>query len=497
MELESSAKKGGYSAGTSTVKFTGISSDLDTESIQVSAEGAITILSVNHELDYLSEMEQSAAVKSLVKQRDALVKISEKEKMQIEILEKEMQFMQANMKVTGTSATTKVTELAPVYDYFVTKITEITQGKKWRTDSIQSWTEQINKINNQIGDLISQQKTPAGIISVNVEASEKTSVLFKINYVIRNAGWYPTYDIRVKNIESPVQLTYKANVFQNSGNNWKDVTLRFSSANPSQTGILPELTPWWLNIEVPQPIIRGYGVQQDNMMKKSAEALNEVVVAEAAEAPIPLSMTREEAGTTVEFLMDKSFSVPSNGKNFQVDVSTEALPADYSYISIPKIDPVAHLKARLTNWEQLNLMPGEANVYFEGSFTGKTYLNTKDFSDTLEISLGIDRNISIQRTLEKELSSTRFLASKTEASKSWKLTVRNNKSQKINITLTDQLPMSANTDIEVANTQISGGKMDAATGEVTWQMDVKPTEKAEKKISYTVRYPKGKKVNLE
>jgi uncharacterized protein (TIGR02231 family) len=173
------------------------------------------------------------------------------------------------------------------------------------------------------------------------------------------------------------------------------------------------------------------------------------------------------------------------------------VPAVYSYLAVPKMDPSAHLKARLTNWEQLNLMPGEANIYFEGSFTGKTYLNTKDFSDTLDISLGVDRNISVQRTLEKEFSTTRLLASKIEAMKNWKLSVRNNKSQKISITVKDQVPISASSEIEVTDTQISGGKLNAETGEVTWQLDIKPAEKAEKKLGYTIRYPKGKLINQE
>lgn len=489
-----SEKRADVPAGTSTIRFTGITSDLDAGSIQVTAEGAVTILSVNSELDYISGTEQGPALKNLTKQRDALVKSTEKEKMQIEILDKEMQFMQANMKVTGTTVTTKVAELAPVYDYFVAKVTEITQGKKWRTDSIRSWEEQINKINSQIGEMVTQQKRPAGVIAVNLDAPVKSTVLFRISYLTGSAGWYPTYDIRVKNIDSPVFITYKANVYQNSGNDWKEVNLRFSSATPTQSGVLPELSPWWLNIQEPKLMIRGYGTRQNIAADKSMK-LEEAVMAEAP--AMPLAMMREEAGTTVEFLMGKPFSVPSTGKNFQVDVTSESLPALYSYVAVPKIDPSAHLKARLTNWEQLNLLPGEANVYFEGTFTGKTYLNQKDFSDTLEISLGIDRSISIQRTLDKKLSSTRFLASKTEASKSWKLSVRNNKLQKINLTLTDQLPLSANTDIEVINAEFPGGKLNPGTGEVSWQMEINPSERSEKKIGWTVRYPKGKKVNID
>jgi uncharacterized protein (TIGR02231 family) len=484
-------KKVEIPSGTSTLRFTGVSSKLDAGSIQVAAEGNVTILSVNSELDFLSEKEQGMEVRNLVKKRDELVKATEKEKLQVEILDKEMQFMEANMKVTGTSAVTRVTELAPMADYFTSKITAITTGRKWRNDSIRSWTEQINKINSQIGDLISQQKNPGGVIAVNIDAPQKSSVLFKISYLIRDAGWVPAYDIRVANIESPAMITYKASIFQNSGTDWKDVKLRFSSANPSQRGVLPVLSPWWLNIRE-EPPIRAYGIRGNKMLKVA-----EVQDAAAEMVAMPMSMVREEAGTTVEFVMVKLFSVPSNGKNHLVDLTTESVQATYSYITVPKIDPVAHLTAKLTGWEQLSLLPGDANVFFEGSFTGKTFLNPNDFSDTLELSLGIDRNISVQREMEKELSSTRFLASKTEVTKSWKISVRNNKSEKITILVSDQLPLSANSDIEVTDTRISGGKLNTETGVVKWLVKVKTAEKSERSISWTVRYPKGKKINLD
>jgi uncharacterized protein (TIGR02231 family) len=488
-------KKVELPAGNSVIKFTGIASEIDQQSLQVTAEGSVMILTVNHEIDYMTDADQNAAQRILEKQRELLVKKCDKEKMQIEILDKEMLFLQANMKVTGTNTTTKVAELAPVYDYFVSKTTDITTGKKWRNDSIQAWTEQINRINKQIGDLQTEQKRPAGIIAVSIDAPEKTAVLFKINYVIANAGWFPSYDIRVKNIESPVQLTYKANLFQRSGIDWKEVTLRFSSSNMFQTGILPELNPWWLDIQRPQPImIRGAVQSQDAMYMKSVKVMDQVREETAA---MPLPVIASDQLTTVEFTVGKPLTVLANGKNLLVDIQNVTIPADYTYLSVPKLDLSAHLKAKLTNWEQYNLMAGEATVYYEGTFTGKTYLNTRDFSDTLEISLGIDHNISIQRTLEKEFSSTRFLASKTESAKSWKLTVKNNKSQKINITLLDQVPLSANSDIEVSDMQLSGGKLEAPTGVVTWELVIKPAEKTEKKLSYTVRYPKGKKINLD
>ncbi len=488
-------KKVEIPSGQTTILFTGISSELDPGSIQVSAGGPVTILTVNHELDFLTDPEQNAEIKKLEKQRDNLLKKAGKEKMQMEILDKEEQFLQANMKVTGTQSGTKVAELAQVYDYFVSKSTEIAAGKAWRNDSIRSWNEHINRINKQIGDLQAEHQKPAGVIVVRVDAMEKTTVPFRISYVTPAAGWFPSYDIRVTSIESPVVLSYKANVFQRTGVEWKDVTLRFSSASAFRTGILPELTPWWLDFQVQGPVrFRESGKLMDANYMKKAETFDAVMESTAA---IPLGMTAMEQLTTVEFQMEKPLSVPASGKNMLVDIQEVTLPADYSYISVPKLDPAAHLKAKLRGWEPYNLMAGEANIYFEGAFTGKTFLNTADFSDTLEISLGVDPGISIQRNLEKEHSSTRFLSSKTEVTKSWKLTLRNNKSQKINITVLDQVPLSANSDIEITGKELSGGNQDLTTGQVTWEITVKPSEKAEKRLSYTIRYPKGKKINID
>ncbi len=481
-------------AGTTQVRFTGIPAELDPGSIQVSASGPVTILTVNHELDYLTDPEKSGVIRELEKKRDALKKKVDKEKMQLQILDKEEQFLTANMKVTGTQATTKVAELTELHNYFSGQVKEIVTGRQWRNDSILSWNLQIERIGKQIGDLQSEQKKPGGVLAVSVEAAAKTVVPFRISFVIPTAGWFPSYDLRVSGIDAPVRLTYKANLFQRSGIDWKEVTLRFSSASAYRTGVLPELTPWWVDFLAEHPVrLRGAKSENDIMYMKVAEARDEAPV----QASLPLGMTTREQLTAVEFLMEKPMTVPASGKNLMVDVQTVSLPAEYSYLSVPKLDPSAHLKAKLTGWEQYNLLAGEANIYYEGAFTGKTFLNMADFADTLEISLGIDPNLSVQRTLEKEHSATRFLSSKTEVTRSWKLSVRNNKAQIIRITLLDQVPMPANSDIEVTNLQLSGGKQDGDTGRVTWELEIKPAERVEKVLSYTLRYPKGKKINID
>lgn len=578
-------------AGAGIVKFTGISSEVDPGSIQVSATGQMTILSVNHEQDFLQSAGPDNAIRELENKRKTLEKKITEQQLYIQVLDKEMQFLEANLKISGTANGAKVADLMAANDYFKKKNIEIVTEKSWRNDSVTAWNEQIAKINGQIGEMQTNRNKPSGVIAVSVDAPAKTTVQFKLSYLVKNAGWFPTYDIRVKNIDEPVQLTYKANVQQNSGIDWKEVAIRFSSANPNQAGILPELTPYWLNYQAARPLNRpnlpqvngtvfdasdnqplpgvtvmvdgttigtvsdvngrysiaipaagqylnfsfigmetqrilissatqnvylqpsvqnldevmvvGYGVQSRSALTGAAAGVSaspkNIKIRGTAVQPnsIPLNVTQTEQQTTVEFALEKPFSVPSNGKNFQVDISTVAIPAEYSYISIPKISPAAHLKARLINWEQLNLFEGEANIYFEGAFTGKTLLDTRNFTDTLELSLGTDRNITVQRTLEKEYSSSRFLGSKSEVTKTWKIAVRNNKQQKISLTLTDQIPMTANAEIEVTDSKTDGGRVNSETGEVNWKLDLNPSERTEKKLSYTVRYPKGKKINIE
>ena len=151
----------------------------------------------------------------------------------------------------------------------------------------------------------------------------------------------------------------------------------------------------------------------------------------------------------------------------------------------------------VTDWEKLNLLEGEANVYFENTFIGKSIMNVTQQNDTLSFSLGRDKRIMIQRTKENEYTSRKFMGSNQTQSIAWKLSVRNTRPEPINLTLYDQLPVSRNNNITVTAEEISGGSLDEAKGIITWQITLQLGEQRDLALRYKVKYPKGRNLIIE
>ena len=198
-----------------------------------------------------------------------------------------------------------------------------------------------------------------------------------------------------------------------------------------------------------------------------------------------------------EFEIRQPYTIPSDGKSVAAEIGRYRLPATYTYRSTPKIDKDAFLVAEATDWAKLNLLEGEANVYFENTFVGKSILSPREAGDTLRFSMGRDRGIRIERTKESDYSARRAIGSNQTQSMGWKLAVRNTRTEPVTLILTDQLPVSRNSSITVAEEELSGGTPDKNTGTVTWRLELKPGEQRELRLRYAVKYPKGRSLTIE
>jgi len=173
------------------------------------------------------------------------------------------------------------------------------------------------------------------------------------------------------------------------------------------------------------------------------------------------------------------------------------LPAEYEYYSAPKVDKDAFLLANIIDWEKYNLLEGEANIFFENTFVGKTILDVRYVSDTLNISLGRDKNVMVKRDKVQDFNKKQFFGNKKEDTRTWKIIVKNNKKQAINFVLLDQIPVSTLEEIEVIPENLSGGTLDKEKGEVKWKFTLKPADKNELELKYKVKYPKNRNLTIE
>jgi hypothetical protein len=578
--------------GRTTLKFVNLSPFIDPKSINVNVKGDLTVLSVNHQQNYLSLQNKSKEADQLTTNKLGLEKKINLEKTYIDVLKEELTFLKANNAIGGSNTGTSVNSLKEADAYFTDKFTAIKLKEIERQNTIEQLTKELDKVNSQLNVLSTKKELPTGEILVSIDAKSNTKASFEVKYIVSNAGWLPSYDIRVKNIDLPADLIYKANIHQNTNEDWNNIRLKLSSTDPKSSFIYRDIKTYYLNYnstpptyntafsnknisqvsghiydkrdKVPMPgvtvMIKGttigtvsdingfYSItipqngkalvfsfvgcktqeltinseQMDVVLEEDAVNLDEVVVVgygvqslsetpgnttskrqsisskeESMQKSAPLETEQIANQTNVEFEIKTPYSIPSNGKSLTVDIENYSLPANYQYYCTPKIDKSAFLLAKIVDWEKYNLLEGEANVFFEDTYTGKTLLDVRYMADTLTLSLGKDKSVTINREIQKQYTTKQFLSNKKEETKSWLITVKNNKQQNINLSVIDQIPLSTVSEIEVNPVNISNGKLDSETGKIIWEFQLKPAEKKDIDLKYTVRYPKSRRLIIE
>jgi uncharacterized protein (TIGR02231 family) len=486
--------------GKSILKLSGLSPYIDVQSIQVKGYGEFTILSVNHQNNYLQNLEDSPEVKSIRSQIEALQIKVEDENAAKSILKEKEAFLVANRAILVKETTFTLEQFKNVMDLYTNNMDQIAMTTLKKERLIKDYEKQITALQQQIANKLGKQQLPSGEILVSVTSEKQVSGKLTFSYVVANAGWYPSYDIRVDDIKNPVAIFYKANVFQNSGVEWKDVKLSFSNATPWVAGDIPVLNPWFVDYYNPAPIIiRGIasGVKRSEAPVMMEMAANDKKMEEKAMEAAPISVQKQIGETTITFDVVVPYTVPSDGKVQTVEIQRITAPADYKYITLPKLSPLAYLTANITDWAKLSLQTGEATLYFENSFVGKSTLNVNQLTDTLTLSLGTDNSILVKREKRKDFTSKKVIGTNRTETYSYLLTIRNNKTNQVKITLNDQIPVSSNSGISVDPIELSGGRHNEQTGEIKWDLEIKPQETKQIVFTYSVKYPKDKTVVLE
>ena len=584
-------------AGEQIVTFTGLSPYTDVKSMQIKAHGKLTVLGVNYRTihpDSLQRIKQLRDAEQKVKQTDD----KEREmRSQLEVVNAQLEMLKTNCSTGNRTAVTPLANIKELNTYYAQEMLEL----KKKAISIDQELVKLAEIREK------QQKTADSIAhlklktiteaELKLQVPQACKVDFTLTYYVKNAGWYPTYDLRSEGVGQPLQLSYKANMFQNTKEEWKNIPVTLSSANPNRSNIAPELRTYWLDYgrsaprydneavvegvsgvvvdENGEPIIGttvkvegtrlgtvtdsngrysialprdrdqlkfsyvGYVTQTRKVngstlnvtLKEDNSDLRDIVVVgygtsrsgtsreesfdthalegrvagidvKKAKAKIKpesdlIAVKEQKAQFGYEFEIKQPLTMTSDGKTTTTEIARYQLPATYQYLGIPRADKDAFLVADATEWQQYSLLEGEASVYFENSFVGKTILDPTVVNDTLHFSLGRDNGIRIQRTKVSDRSTRRLLSTTQEQNLTWRITVKNSRKEAVSLTLRDQIPVSENSNITVTTEELSGGKLNDTTGIVEWQLQLQPNEQRELTVAYRVKYPKSRWLNVE
>ncbi|MDR2868337.1 MAG: DUF4139 domain-containing protein [Bacteroidales bacterium] len=484
-------------AGAQQLIFDNLPSDINPKSIQVAGVGKFTILGISSRIDYLKPAEKTKEVADLKKALNVLNEKITLQQYTLNNLTAEETMLKQNQAIGGSETGVKIADLKEFADFFRTRLSDITKLKIETQTKLDEMTKEREAINNQLKSLQSNNaEKPTGTIVVDITAPAAGQAKLTVTYLVINAGWTPSYDLRSADINKPVEVTYKANVYQATGENWNNIKPVFSTANPTINSTKPTLHPWYLSFYQPAPISN---YQSFNLAEVAIDrkAITDDEVMASPAFTTGRSTTVQENQTSIEFIVDVPYTIPSGGETHAVELAKYSLPAVYEYFAVRKLEKDVFLLGKVTGWEKLNLLSGPANVFFEGKYVGETSIETRQTDDTLAISLGRDKNITVTRIRKKDYTEKQLLGGNVTETREWDLTVHNKKSQTITITIEDQVPISTEKEIKVEVLNISEAIKDANTGKLTWKLPLKPTETRSMNVKYSVKYPKDKTVVLE
>lgn len=485
------------SNGRTLVKLNGLSPYIDPQSIQVKGQGEFTILSVNHQNNFLQNLDELPEVKTIRAQIATLEAKVEDEKAAISVLKEKEAFLIANRAILVKETTFTLEQFRSMMELYTASMEQVTTTILKKNRLITDYEKQITALKQQLAEKTGKPSLPSGEIAVLVSADKTISARLSFSYVATNAGWHPSYDIRVDDITKPVSIQYKANLYQNTGTQWKDVKLSFSNASPWISGNIPVLYPWFIDFYMPMPAIsRSRALSRADapiMMEMASEA---PPMAKAADA-LSVEVEKQVGETSISFDVAVPYTINSDGKIQTIEIQRTTTPAEYKYVTVPKSSGSAYLTANITGWSEQSLQSGEATLYFENTYVGKSFIDVKQISDTLSLSLGTDNSIVVKREKRQDYTSKKVLGANKTETYSYLITVRNNKTTVIKITVNDQIPVSSNSSITVEALEISGAKLNQQTGQLRWDLELKPQETKQLVLTWSVRYPKDKTVILE
>lgn len=572
---------------------------LKKESIQVKGDGNFTILSVNYQVNVDDQKQDKSKWTALEAKEKDLKEKMEDLSVKIEVLRTEEAVVLNLQSVSTTTEGITVEQIGKAQELLKTKLALIKNDKLVASRQMQALYDEHQTVVQQLSVLKTPKQDVSYEIIVKVLAKAETKAEFALSYIVPNARWFPTYDLRVKSVAEPMVIDYKANVTQQTGEDWNNVKLKLSTGDPSQSSQKPKLETWWLNLNQsyvqpkqqtnfyrytdkrftkvkgtvldkntgePLPFCTvmvdgtniGTSTDADGnfnltlpenagnikaayisyetqtlpitseemkiYMQPSNVELQEVEVSDATEmkeTAISAEQIQMIPGVTnssykkskvlansvvatptvnivsTEFTIDQKYTIISDPKNITVAIQSIESPVKYQYYCAPRLDKDVFLTAQMANWEQYNFLEGQANVFFEGTFIGSTLLDTRYLKDTLEISLGRDKSVKVERKKSNEFNKHTIFGNDNIAYREWDITVRNGKQQAVDIIVEDQFPIAGDSKIDVKQEEKSGGTLDDKTGIVTWQYKMDAGSTKTMQLKYTAKYPKGTFIGLD
>lgn len=506
-ELTSTAKLN-LVKGENEILFANVAGDVNSQSLTVNATNGVVVEAATFQNNYLAAEVVSPKAKEIKDSIELLTASKSSITTKIAVLNEQIAVLQGNRKVGGDNTGLSVAELTKMLDLISAKMEGYLEQRSRQELLLKKTDERIARLNKQLDEEQRRDYQPGGQLLVKFYAKEATSSAISIGYVVPNAGWTPTYDIMAADANGPVTLFYKANIYQNSGMKWNNVRLSLSTGNPNEGVQAPAISPWYLSFYTPSVDAEVAGLVALAPAQYQSQRGKDVSIGGAratgalynidgvqTQSTMNQYVTVDNAGVNTTFDIELPYTIPNDGQQHLVAVKKYELPATYRYYAVPKIDKDAFLQAQVTNCEELNLLPGQTNIFYEGTYVGQGYMDVRNVKDTMTISLGRDKKIVVKRERDVKRRSVKTIGTNVRETFAYTITVRNTRKEAVNLIIQDQQPVSNDKDIVVEDKETDNAAYDETTGKMKWALLLGSNETKKIEFGYTVKYPKGKTVN--
>jgi uncharacterized protein (TIGR02231 family) len=512
--------------GITEVIIDGVCATIDPNSLQVKATGNVILLDSKYSL-YYPKVEEVNLDGIPLKIRKDILNLEDSLRFlafdiqdiqdEIDVLHAAKNILANNGAIRGQGKVNdSINLLKQAMDYYSIKMNEINKKlqalnrKKFeKSEKKRKLDERLTNLKNyqNNSDFSDKEVGPSHRITITLSAKETVTGKFSISYLVSNAGWTPLYDLRSDVLTGKINLNYKAQVYQETGTDWDDVRLNISTNNPYQNKTKPALHPWYVDYNLYQ--LDSYNNKNRNSVTVSSapsvmlekKAMDSYKVNDSDDKDMEAYTSNQftqviEHMISAEFRIDLPYTIKSNGEQYMVLVKNVDVNANFKYYTVPKLDNSVYLVAQLSKLDELQLVPAKANIFFDGSYIGETYLDPTLMEDTLTLSLGRDPNIIVKRTLLKKECKEKVIGNLKERTFAYAIEIKNFKSTNIDLIVQDQIPITQNGDIIIEPMELGKAKLDEQKGVLEWMFDLKSKESKRIEFSYKVKYNKDSNLAL-
>jgi uncharacterized protein (TIGR02231 family) len=364
---------------------------------------------------------------------------------------------------------------------------------------LQQLDKQLQEVRSQLQRATPRDRDSYSII-IALESSRAGELALEVSYLVRQASWVPLYNLRLNATGDSLNLSYLAQVKQNSGEDWHEVALTLSTAKPGLSTQPPELTPWFVNTDYPE---EGAQVAPKDLSPSSSLTITmpypgTSLIPEATAAMNPeierlaarmaTSEIAKPAGIVTLSANDK-VSVPRDGTVCKTSLFQKDYPCRARYVAIPRLISLAYLQTTIANpLSGVTLLPGKANIFRDNTFVGTTQLDNIAPGQEFTLNLGIDEGVKIERNLvERQVESQ--VGERQRTVYAYRLTVANLREHDTELTLLEQLPVSRHRQVEVHLIHCKPQIRVSELGVLQWSLPLPARSSQELSYQFAVEHP--------